>query len=105
MSLSTFVGASRRPTKFSPPTATGGRNDPPAGVSYGRPRSGQQAVAAAQQIAHPPLVLLVHLDYARKDVDRARITMFVGEPGPLAELLDDDQQVAVGLLDHVAHRR
>jgi hypothetical protein len=47
----------------------------------------------------------VHLDELREHVDGARILVVVRDLRALAHLLDHDEQIAIGFVDHFPHRR
>src|SRR5262249_34494130 len=59
-----------------------------------------EAVSRSQQISHPPLMLLMHLNGAREQVDSSGIVVLVGHSGCVPHLLDHQQQVPIGLFHH-----
>ena len=45
----------------------------------------------------------MNLDGAREEIDGAGVVMFVSDAGAAPKLGDHDQQLPIGLFDHLAH--
>src|SRR5260370_1396031 len=68
-------------------------------------RSPRQAVVLLENVAQPPLMLLMNLHGTRKEIIGAWIVRFVRNPCRLAHLLNNNQKVPVCFFDHGPHCR